>query len=188
MLLLLPTLVLLLGLGVATDPPPPPSQEMVIALPDGTEATIAEILAAPPLPQLEEEKDPPSAPPARTESEEPILLEVQDLLRDPTNFSFLETPDDRDPYRLGRELERVGDLDHAIAMLRSVPRSHPQYARAQRYLGWDIYTQQLDQPRVGLTFVRASIHAEPGNGNAWQDGYRTLGQSVLPGGLADLID
>ncbi len=175
-LVLVPALLISLGIFLAEDIPDAPHPSMPITLPDGSSTTLGEILeeagaqAAAPEPE---------AQPEAVLEQPPVPEDVFEFTFD-LNRSFLESPDDRDPYRLGREFARLGQFDQAIALLRSVPAGHRQYSRARRYLGWDLYTQELDRPRIGLAFVQDSIRASPLEGNVWQDGYRTLTAAILP--------
>ncbi len=147
-----------LSVGLSEDPPPLPESTLEIHLPDGSVETLGDIL---------------EAGLAQDETLQPVDASAD--------------PDDRDPYRLGRELADRGDIEPSIALLRSVPKDHPEYARSQRFLGWDLYTRELKQPRVGMHFIQQSIRAEPMSGNAWQDGYRALGHTMLPEGMAQYI-
>jgi len=175
-LVLLPVLLISLGLFLAEDIPPAPPPSMPITLPDGKETTLGEILE-----EATAQATTPDPAPAPEATPEPGATPEQELaFTFDLNRSFLESPDDRDPYRLGREFARLGQIDQAIALLRSVPPGHRQYSRARRFLGWDLYTQELDKPRIGLAFVQDSIRASPLEGNVWQDSYRTLTAAILP--------
>ncbi len=90
-------------------------------------------------------------------------------------------PGETDLYRLGRHAARSGKIDQAVALLRSVPAEHPEYSRAQRFLGWDLYTEQLDRPDIGIDYVTRSLRADVFEGNAWQDAYRVYLKSITPG-------
>lgn len=174
-LVLLPALLISLGIFLAEEIPEAPLPSLAITLPDGSATTLGEILKE--AAQAEAKKEGAPAAPIPPMSAEPG--EVPGFTFN-LNRSFLESPQDRDPYRLGREFARLGQIDQAIALLRSVPRGHRQYSRARRFLGWDLYTQELDKPRIGLSFVQDSIRASPLEGNVWQDSYRTLTSAILP--------
>ena len=83
-----------------------------------------------------------------------------------------------DLFELAEHNHELGDLDAALALYRSVPRSHPEYAAAQRIIGWKIYARQLEQPRMGVAYVNRSLRADPLEGNAWQDAYRIYLQAL----------
>ncbi len=183
-----PLLVLGLGLGLAAPLPPSPDGDMAILLPDGSTTTLDQLIAAAPA-EAEAPADADSAPanpspsPPQEEGGPASAEALAELLGEdgPIHGSWLRSPDDRDLYRLGRQAAADGNPEQAAALLRSVPSSHPQYARAQRFLGWDLYTQQLDQPRVGLAYANQSVRSNPFDGNAWQDIYRVLGASMFGG-------
>lgn len=178
LVLLLPSLLVMLSIGLAEAPPEPPSMDLAIALPGGHEETLGAIL---------EEAARQGAAESEAESVAPFgpgpgdpIREVLPQVPEIGEWWPLESAEDRDPYRLGRYLAMHGNVEGAIAVLRSVPEGHPEFARSQRFLGWDLYTQELGEPRIGLTFVNKSLRAAPFDGNAWQDSYRTLGRSFLP--------
>lgn len=191
-LLLFLALTITLGVGLTEDPPPLPESSLQIQLPDGQMETLGSILEAG-LAQDErllpmEDSGTTTSNADDTQDPEPaVTIDPADLaLR--RGRSWLLSPNDRDPYRLGRELASRGDVESAIALLRSVPKEHPEFARSQRFVGWDLYTCELNQPRVGMHFIRQSIREDPMSGNAWQDGYRVLGRTILPESMAKLID
>ena len=68
---------------------------------------------------------------------------------------------------------RAGNFDDAAALFERVPPDHPQYAKAMRFLGWEIYTNALGDPKRGVAYVNRAIWSEPFSGNAWQDWSRT---------------
>ena len=131
-LLALPLLLVALGVGLAEELPSPPSLTMSISLPDGSMAPLAEVLAM---------GDAQSEAGVKSLSE---AVELEEKADGPGRF--LRSTEDRDPYRLGRDLADKGETRQAIALLRSVSKSHPEYARAQRFVGWDLYTKELDEP------------------------------------------
>ncbi len=188
LLLSLPLLLVALGAGLAAPLPPAPDASLPIPLPGGGTATLGELVAAPPVfgaapaspaddgrRAAEAATDPGAGEGAGEKTEAAAETAA-------SAFTWLRSPDDRDLYRLGRELAHRGNTEQAAALLRSVPPSHPQYARAQRFLGWDLYTRELNQPRVGMAFVNQSLRANPFDGNVWQDGYRVLGKAMFAGG------
>ena len=85
----------------------------------------------------------------------------------------LELAAHEDAFELGMQAFGENDLELAIQLWLTVPDEHPQYAKAQRFIGWEIYTERLGDPLRGLAFVnRAATHA-PFDGNVWQDWSRT---------------
>jgi hypothetical protein len=174
-----------MSVGMSDPPPAPPPPNMEIHLPDGSVQTLNEILETAELAQIQQQAEELLNPPEAGQSERRRRRYTEGPNRRRT---WLRSPNDRDPYRLGRELAAYGDIEEAIALLRSVPKNHERYARSQRYVGWDLYTRKLNQPRVGLSFIQESIHNDPFSGNAWEDGYRTLLHVWLPAGLAKKVD
>ena len=79
---------------------------------------------------------------------------------------------------LARKAYNDGRLDEAVALLNEVPRGDPEYSRAQRYLGWEVLTERGGNPRAGLAHMREAIHADPLDGENWQDAARVFLASV----------
>jgi len=88
-----------------------------------------------------------------------------------------------DLYDLAMEKLTAGEVDTAVALLRSVPKGSRRYSRAQRFIGWEICTRMQDDPNAGLAYMTESLRAEPFSGNAWQDMYRVSLRSLVPGFL-----
>lgn len=82
------------------------------------------------------------------------------------------------PIEDAEALLSSGETEAAIAILLAVPPTHRRYSRAQRLIGWDIYTRELGLPRQGLPFTRRSLLAEPGSSNCWEDFGRVLLRSI----------
>ncbi|KAA3612892.1 MAG: hypothetical protein DWQ01_04090 [Planctomycetota bacterium] len=173
-LLALPIFVIGLGLGLAEEPPELLPSSTSVPLPDGESATIEEVLAMgtfeSPLPKE-------TANPRSGEN---------DFEAEP--FSPLKLRQPQGFIHFSRDLVSKGHVEEAITLLRSIPDDHPDFARAQRFIGWDLYTKELNQPRIGLTFVQRSIRESPTNGNAWQDAYRVFNRSFLPKKVADKLE
>ena len=68
---------------------------------------------------------------------------------------------------------RAGNLEDAAALFERVPEDHPQYSTAMRFLGWEIYTNALGDPKRGVAYVNRAIWSDPLSGTAWQDWGRT---------------
>lgn len=100
------------------------------------------------------------------------------LEQDPSPPVQPMVPMPADPLEKGYELLSKGDTDGAIAALLCIPPTDRQYSRAQRFIGWEIYTNKLGRPREGLAFTRRAVLAEPGSGNCWEDLGRVLLQSI----------
>ncbi len=67
----------------------------------------------------------------------------------------------------------AGNFEEAVAYWRQVPPTDPEYARSLRYVGWEIYADQLGQPRKALPYVHKSLIEKPFDGSSWQDLGRT---------------
>lgn len=79
-----------------------------------------------------------------------------------------------DPIREGRDAIDARRYEEAFGILSTVGPGHPEYARAQRYIGWELFGDAMDRPEVGLPYVyRAWKHQR--TGNEWQDLSRTYG-------------
>ncbi len=87
-------------------------------------------------------------------------------------------PDATDVYEMAEYEHWNGRPEQAIALYRSVPKDHHSYARAQRHIGWKLYTKELDDPRRGIAFVNASVKADPFDGNAWEDLVRVYAAGI----------
>ena len=83
-----------------------------------------------------------------------------------------------DAYDVGMAAYDSGDYTTAMEVLPHVPPDHPRYARAMRFLGFNVLTRAKDQPKEGLRYVNASILRDPFDGNVWQDAYRIYLRSL----------
>ena len=183
------------GVAVPLEQQPPPDPGQVITMPNGSERTLAELLADSRLPEpapgqetdntLRVTVDGESASIEGVPSDELddlLALDPQDLLERVRHWRenrwVGREPDGSDLFQLAEYKLDTGDTDAALALYRSVPTDHPQYPRSQRRIGWDIYTKQLDDPRRGVAFVQAALHAAPEDGNCWQDIVRVYGHTL----------
>lgn len=91
-----------------------------------------------------------------------------------------DSPFGRSLYDLGLLALEEGRVEQGVALLRSIPRDDRQYSRAQRYLGWKLYTQEQDNPELGMSYMLASLRASPFEGNVWQDLYRVSFRAMTP--------
>ena len=76
---------------------------------------------------------------------------------------------DPDAYAKGMAAFEARDFETAERYLLQVDPSHPQYAKAMRFLGWEIYTRHHNTPERGVAYVNRALAADPLSGNAWQD-------------------
>lgn len=147
------------------DDLPPPDRSMVVAMPDGSDRTLGELVDVAAATTRSENSEETEAPADAASPEAPDE-------RSPEDAAPALTPDDADLISLAEFNLASGDTEVAIALLRSVPKDHPQHGKAMRRLGWDCYTRAMDQPGLGVSYVNASLRSDPWDGNAWQDAYR----------------
>ncbi|MEL6904801.1 MAG: hypothetical protein AAFP22_05310, partial [Planctomycetota bacterium] len=147
-------LLTVVAVNVAAPPmlgAPAPDPTRSIALPDGSERALGELVDAA-LAELEAEPGAgaigaltsPASPGEAAPEAAPLRPGLPLFERDRSDLILLAE------YQL--ELGRPAD---AIALLRSVPPDHPQHAKALRRLGWDCYAKAMDAPGKGVAFVNA---------------------------------
>ncbi len=172
--------------NVIADPAsdlPPPDPSLVITLPDGDRVPLGELVARsrgsrdaePPAPAGPATGEPADAT-AADDGIEVVQGEDGDTL---VRFTWPPPVDPDDVFSLGRHAMRDGRTEEALALLQSVPEDHPQYSRAQRYIGWELLTLRMDKPGLGLAYMNRALDARPLDGENWQDAsrvyLRTLG-------------
>ena len=146
--------VILVGSGTPSlTAPDAPDRALVVPLPDGSETTLGELLDGT-APQPERE--------TRT-----VELEG----RDGTVHTFEVRNPPVDLYHVGTHHAWQGNTQLAIECLTRIPRSDPNWSRAQRFLGLRVYARNGD-PATGVAYVHRAIAADPLEGNAWQDAAR----------------
>jgi len=161
---------------------PPPDPTLAITLEDGSQVPLAELLertrtatipaqetpAPTPAPQVGDDHDGAwqKLAAARAAPPDPRVLQAN---RERVQAQL----DQRHPlHLLAMQREREGDLDQALALLQSIPEDHPDWAWAQRHIGWRILAQGKGDPAGGLPYVQRALRADPLDGNAWQDAAR----------------
>ena len=84
---------------------------------------------------------------------------------------FYQGPTTGDPraYDVGMEAFRRGEFQVAIDRWQTVPTGDRGYSKAMRFLGWEIYAEELGDPLAGIPYVNASLWATPFDGGSWQD-------------------
>jgi len=82
-------------------------------------------------------------------------------------------PPGADAWSMGRVAYDAGEFERAVAYWKQVPESDPQYARSLRYIGWEVYAEELGEPARALPFVHRCLWVAPLDGNTWQDLGRT---------------
>ncbi len=76
-------------------------------------------------------------------------------------------------YDLGMAAYRAQDYAEAERLLAMVPPDSPRYAKAMRWIGWEIRAKQYRNAPAGVAYVNRALMADPLDGNVWQDWYRT---------------
>lgn len=175
--------VMILANVFAPPPLPPPDPHTPIRFPDGDLMSLEEVLT------WDHDREQTRKETQSEEGElrfdrEQIEAAAQDALRqiqEDRRFPYdLFARENMDLLDIAEYQIAQNDVPAAIALLRSIPDDHPKYARAQRYLGWDVFTRELEQPGQGLRFVNASLLKNPVEGNAWQDAYRVYLRAITP--------
>ncbi|MHC4846637.1 MAG: tetratricopeptide repeat protein [Planctomycetota bacterium] len=182
-LVLVPVLLVSIANGIADSPDdlPPPDPSLLITMPDGRQTQLFEVLANS---DLVEEVTGLDKNGERVETKpEPAALPTEGLphaaIEELRSIGWeMHPPADGDIYGLAEFALRQGDYEQALALFRSLPKEHPRYGRAQRRIGWDVYTKGLDDPDRGLAFVNRSVREDPTEGNAWQDAFRVYAATL----------
>ncbi len=177
---------MIVSFGNSAEPLAPVDPDMLIVMPDGSERTLSALVA-----QANEPTDTVVEPTelrvavAEESSSETLRAEIDALgtrevmrrMRE-ERAERMRNPDPNDLYELGVSRLYHGDVDQALALLRSIPESDSRYARAQRRIGWDILTKHKGQPHRGLAYVHECLRSDVTDGNAWQDAARVWGSSL----------
>lgn len=170
--------ILINATSLSPDDEPMPDRSMVIELPSGEEKTLGELVdALAPVAETGSGEAPEPVAGGSPQQGAVIAPKKGDLLQ-----QFLANEDGSlDLIGLAEVKLEEGEPEVAIALLRSVPKDHPRYAKARRRLGWDVYTKGLGEPARGVAHVNASLMSDPFSGNAWQDASRVyLNKLGLP--------
>lgn len=186
-LVLLPLVLVTLVNSLAIAPEQaPPDPAMLITMPDGAQVPLAEVVEAArpdrgvevpagpaptPEPGASSPDEDPQTDAAAVEAE---VLEVLEELRAGRD----RPPRSDDLLGLANHARRNGRPEEALALYLSIQPDDHDYPRAQRAVGWDLYTRELHQPERGVSHVNASVLADPFDGNAWQDAARVYGRSL----------
>ncbi|MEM8713815.1 MAG: hypothetical protein AAGG01_22970 [Planctomycetota bacterium] len=80
-----------------------------------------------------------------------------------------------DPFAAGSAALDAGDYPVALGYFLQVPKTDHSYNRAQRYIGWEMYAEELGLPATGLSYVHRALIDEPFSSNSWEDAFRTYG-------------
>ena len=86
---------------------------------------------------------------------------------------------DPDPiFALAQQKRADGNLDQALALYLSIPRESRNYANARRLVAWNILARDRHQPAQAVKYANQALHADPFDGNAWQDWARVYGRTL----------
>jgi predicted Ser/Thr protein kinase/tetratricopeptide (TPR) repeat protein len=86
-------------------------------------------------------------------------------------------------YDEGMTAYDAGDFKRAVELLGRVPRYHPEYARAMRFVGYNIYLREWNKPEEGLPYLDRAYEAAPDDHKVLEDivrGYKAAGRSWKP--------
>jgi hypothetical protein len=89
----------------------------------------------------------------------------------------------QDPYRDGMEAYLARDFQRAVELLSRVPASHPQYAKAMRFVGYNIFVREWNRPQDGIPYVTRAWKAAPGDSKVMEDvtrAYAKAGRTFPP--------
>ena len=83
-----------------------------------------------------------------------------------------------DPLREANAALDARRYPEALAYYLQVPKGDRDYSRAQRFIGWKLYGEELGRPMAGLPYVHRALRAEPLAGNSWEDASRVYGGAI----------
>jgi hypothetical protein len=169
------------GIAISPDDLPPPDPSLLITMPDGRQEPLFQVLAESDL--VEEvtglDRNGELVQEDVESFEEPVEGLTPTAIEELRSIGWeMHPPADGDIYGLAEYALRQGDFDQALALFRSLPKEHPRYGRAQRRIGWDVYTKGMDDPDRGVAFVNRSVRDNPTEGNAWQDAFRVYAATL----------
>jgi hypothetical protein len=88
-----------------------------------------------------------------------------------------------DPLQAANAALDAGRYPEALAYYLQVPEGAHDDSRAQRFIGWKLYGDELNRPMAGLSYVHRALLREPFSENSWEDAARVYGSAI--GGLFD---
>ncbi|HZM00019.1 MAG TPA: hypothetical protein VFD43_07175 [Planctomycetota bacterium] len=174
------TLVALVGVRAGeVEPLPPADPALPIDLPGGERLPLAEVVDRArrglPLPVPE-----PLLPSEQTSAAELAAATLERRAAAGVVVPAGAAPFvDPDPlFALADTAHREGRLEQAMALYLSVPPDDDRYSRARRIVAWKILTRDLDRPEQAVALANQSLHADPFDGNVWQDWARVYGSAL----------
>ncbi len=73
-------------------------------------------------------------------------------------------------FQKGNQLYyQVGDFENALAAYQLVPKGSPNYATAQRYIGYNIYGREWGRWEEGLPFLEEAYRVAPSDPKVLED-------------------
>ena len=161
------------------EPLPPPDPELPIELPGGESLPLAEVVER-------ARRGLPLALPTADPKVEPLAAaDVAAATIEQRVVGGAVVPADAAPFvdphplfALADAAYREGRLEQAMALYLSVPPDDDRYSRARRIVAWKILTRDLDRPEQAVAFANQSLHADPFEGNVWQDWARVYGRTL----------
>jgi len=164
LLLLVLGTTLIVQVRSVDEPLPAPDVALPIHLEDGTVLPLAEVLARaqvePPAPPAPLELPAAQAPPAQ--ALRPDQLAVAERVR-------AEIAAQSSVFHMAQRALLAGRNDEALALYQSIPEDDPDWASAQRQIGWHILARGRDDPRRAVPYVQAAVRREPLDANSWHD-------------------
>ena len=180
LVVLVASLVSIVSVQVAdVEPLPAPDPELPIVLGDGSTLPLAEVVDRAerglPLPIRKQSEAAlfidgklprrigPSAPPLEANLAAPLL--GADIDTDPL-------------FDLAEQHRAHGELEQALALYLSVPPDSEHYPKARRRAARNILARDMDKPEQAVRYANQALHADPLDGNAWQDWARVYGRTL----------
>jgi hypothetical protein len=85
-----------------------------------------------------------------------------------------------DAYREGMAAYESGAFAKAWALLARVPRSHPEFSTAYRFVGYNIFVREWNRPLEGLPYLDLAYEIAPGDPRLFKDITRAYEKAGLP--------
>ncbi len=138
------------GAPPAADAPSEAQLDMVIPTDDGPKMTVRDIANA----FVPKSKEPMGAADDDEEGDESGVLPA---------LTGVEI------YRIGIEHTYAGRLELGEAILLTIPRGDPAYARAQRQIARWVYLAGRNDPKGGVRYATRAMFADPVDPKVWED-------------------
>ena len=73
-----------------------------------------------------------------------------------------------------------GEFPKAWTLLAQVPRTHPEFAKAYRFVGYNIFVREWDRPLEGIPYLDKAFQAAPSDRKVLEDITRAYQRAGLP--------